>query len=77
METGLYGNQGALRSAFLLRGGLSKESLIATVILIACIADYTRITVDGSHLAPQQDKARTSPRRPHRCLEIEEEIPLA
>lgn len=51
METGLYGNQGALRSAFLLRGGLSKESLIATVIVIACIADYTRITVDGSHLA--------------------------
>jgi uncharacterized protein len=48
---GLSGNQGALRSAFLVRCGLSKESFIATGVVIACIVDFTRITVYGSHLA--------------------------
>ncbi|MEP7264026.1 MAG: sulfite exporter TauE/SafE family protein [Bacteroidota bacterium] len=42
---GLSGNQGALRSMFLIRSGLTKESFIATGILIACFVDLTRLTV--------------------------------
>jgi uncharacterized membrane protein YfcA len=42
---GLSGNQGALRSAFLLRCGLTKEGFIATGIMIACLVDFTRLSV--------------------------------
>lgn len=42
---GLSGNQGALRSAFLLRYGLTKEEFIATGVLIACFVDLTRLSV--------------------------------
>jgi uncharacterized membrane protein YfcA len=42
---GLSGNQGALRSAFLLRYGLSKEAFIATGVVIACLIDVTRLTI--------------------------------
>ena len=42
---GFSGNQGALRSAFLLRVGLAKETFIATGILIACMIDLTRLSV--------------------------------
>lgn len=45
---GLSGNQGALRSAFLLRCGLSKEGFIATGIAIACAVDITRLSVYAS-----------------------------
>jgi uncharacterized protein len=48
---GLSGNQGALRSAFLLRTGLSKEGFIATGILIACLVDFTRIPVYFARIA--------------------------
>ncbi|MGZ5244325.1 MAG: sulfite exporter TauE/SafE family protein [Bacteroidia bacterium] len=42
---GLSGHQGALRSAFLIRFGLSKEAFIATGVFIACFIDITRLTV--------------------------------
>ena len=42
---GLSGNQGALRSMFLLKAGLSKESYIATGVLIACLVDISRLSV--------------------------------
>ena len=42
---GLSGNQGALRSAFLIRLNLSKELFIATGVAIACVIDLTRIPV--------------------------------
>ncbi len=42
---GLSGNQGALRSVFLLRTGLTKEGFIATGIMIACLVDFTRLSV--------------------------------
>jgi len=45
---GLSGHQGALRSAFLLRCGLSKESFIATGIIVACLVDISRLIVYGS-----------------------------
>ncbi len=40
---GLSGHQGALRSAFLIRYGLSKEVFIASGIIIASFIDITRI----------------------------------
>lgn len=42
---GLSGNQGALRSAFLIRANLSKEAFIATGVVIACLIDISRLTV--------------------------------
>jgi uncharacterized membrane protein YfcA len=46
---GLSGHQGALRSMFLVRAGLSKEQFIATGVVIACLIDVTRLTVYGGH----------------------------
>lgn len=42
---GLSGHQGALRSAFLIRSGLPKESFIATGVVIACLVDVTRLSL--------------------------------
>jgi uncharacterized membrane protein YfcA len=46
---GLSGHQGALRSAFLIKYGLSKESFIATGVIIACMVDVARISIYSSH----------------------------
>ena len=48
---GLSGHQGALRSAFLIRMGLSKESFIASGVLIACFIDVVRLGVYSRHFA--------------------------
>lgn len=48
---GLSGHQGALRSAFLVRAGLSKECFIATGVVIACLVDVTRLGVYAQHFA--------------------------
>lgn len=42
---GLSGNQGALRSAFLVKAGLSKEAFIATGVVISCFVDFTRLSI--------------------------------
>lgn len=42
---GLAGMQGALRSAFLIRAGLSKEVFIGTGVVIACLVDLSRLGV--------------------------------
>ena len=42
---GLIGNQGAVRSAFLLNYQISKETFLATGVVIACAIDLTRIPV--------------------------------
>lgn len=42
---GLSGHQGALRSAFLLRAGLTKEVFIASGIAISFFIDITRLSV--------------------------------
>jgi uncharacterized membrane protein YfcA len=42
---GLSGNQGALRSAFLIKSGLSKEAFIGTSVVISCFVDFTRLAV--------------------------------
>ena len=48
---GLSGHQGALRSAFLVKSGLSKESFIGTGVVIACLVDVSRISVYSSHFS--------------------------
>jgi uncharacterized protein len=56
---GLSGNQGALRSAFLVKAGLSKEAFVATNAVAAVIVDATRLAVYGSgFLAKQLDSSR-------------------
>lgn len=42
---GLSGNQGALRSAFLIKCNLSKEAFVATGIVVACMVDFSRLGV--------------------------------
>jgi len=42
---GLSGNQGALRSAFLIKAGLTKEAFISTGIVIACMVDSSRLGI--------------------------------
>ena len=42
---GISGHQGALRSAFLIRAGLSKEAFIATGVVIACLVDVSRLSI--------------------------------
>lgn len=48
---GLSGHQGALRSAFLVRCGLTKESFIATGVVIACMVDISRISLYSVHFS--------------------------
>ncbi len=45
---GLSGNQGALRSAFLIKTAMSKEAFIATGVVIAVLVDITRLSVYGT-----------------------------
>ena len=42
---GLSGNQGALRSAFLIKAGLSKETFVATAVVVSTFVDFTRLSV--------------------------------
>lgn len=42
---GLSGNQGALRSAFLIKAGLSKETFIGTAVVVSTFVDFTRLGV--------------------------------
>jgi len=48
---GLSGMQGALRSAFLVRVGLSKEAFIGTGVLIAVLIDICRLGVYSTAIA--------------------------
>jgi uncharacterized protein len=48
---GLSGNQGALRSAFLIKAGLSKEAFIGTTVVISTFVDFTRLGVYATRFA--------------------------
>lgn len=48
---GLSGHQGALRTAFLLKTGITKEAFIATGVMIAIVVDAMRIPVYFTHMA--------------------------
>jgi uncharacterized membrane protein YfcA len=50
---GLSGNQGALRAAFLIKSGMTKEAFIATSVVSAVIVDTARLTVYGLAFARQ------------------------
>ncbi len=54
---GLSGNQGALRSAFLIRAGLTKEVFIGTGIVIACFIDITRLSIYSQSILNQIDNS--------------------
>ena len=45
---GLSGNQGALRSAFLIKAGLDKKAFVATSVVSAVIVDLARLSVYGA-----------------------------
>jgi uncharacterized protein len=47
---GLSGNQGALRSAFLSKAGLNKETFIGTGVVLACFIDITRLGVYSKNI---------------------------
>lgn len=51
---GLSGHQGALRSAFLRRLGLSKQAFIATGVVCAVAIDVARLTTYGTTMASTQ-----------------------
>lgn len=44
---GLSGNQGALRSAFLIKSGLGKEAFVGTGVVSAVMVDTARLSVYG------------------------------
>lgn len=44
---GLSGNQGTLRSAFLIKSGLNKEQFIGTTVICSILVDIPRIFVYG------------------------------
>lgn len=52
---GLSGMQGALRSAFLSRAGLSKEAFIATGVVIACLIDFSRLAIYSASLVRESE----------------------
>jgi uncharacterized membrane protein YfcA len=57
---GLIGNQGAIRSAYLLNYSLSKEAFVATATAIAIVIDLTRIPVYLYQQASQFSEASTT-----------------
>jgi len=48
---GLSGNQGALRSAFLIKAGLSKEAFVGTAVVVSTFVDFTRLGVYATGLS--------------------------
>ena len=42
---GLSGNQGALRTAFLIKAGLSKEAFVGTAVVVSTFVDFTRLSI--------------------------------
>lgn len=54
---GLSGHQGAFRSLFLLKAGLTKKEFIGTTVLSAIIVDIVRITVYGFTIISQSYQA--------------------
>jgi uncharacterized membrane protein YfcA len=50
---GLSGHQGAFRSMFLLKAGLSKEEFVATGVMLAVMVDMSRMMIYGWEIAWQ------------------------
>ncbi len=56
---GLSGHQGALRSAFLIKWGLTKEEFISTGVVIACLVDVARMFVYAHNFPSIEWKLQT------------------
>jgi len=52
---GVSGHQGAFRSMFLLKAGLTKEQFIGTGVLLAVFVDLSRLSFYGSSMFSQMD----------------------
>ncbi len=50
---GLSGHQGAFRSMFLLKSGLSKEEFVATGVMLAVMVDMARMVIYGWDISSQ------------------------
>lgn len=48
---GLSGNQGALRAAFLVKAGLSKEAFVGTAVVVSTFVDFTRLSMYATRFA--------------------------
>ncbi len=46
---GLSGHQGQFRSAFLIKCALNKQQFLATGIIIACLVDFTRLSLYSNY----------------------------
>lgn len=57
---GLSGNQGAFRSAFLIKAGLEKKAFVATGVVSAVLVDTTRIAVYGGAFLTTRTEALPS-----------------
>jgi uncharacterized protein len=53
---GLTGSQGALRSAFLIRAGMSKEVFVGTTVVISTMVDVTRLGVYAEGMYKNMDQ---------------------
>ncbi len=53
---GFSGHQGAIRSAFLLRINLSKQSYIATGVAVACMVDVMRLSLYSNFAVLKQNQ---------------------
>lgn len=53
---GLSGHQGALRSAFLTKVGLSKDAFIASGVAIACLIDISRLSIYSNQILKHQNQ---------------------
>lgn len=51
---GLSGNQGALRSAFLIKAGLTKEAFIGTAVVVSTLVDFSRLWVYAANVEESQ-----------------------
>ena len=52
---GLSGHQGAFRSLFLIKAGLTKTQFIATGVMIAVLVDISRLTFYGKNMVSQSE----------------------
>lgn len=53
---GVSGHQGAFRSMFLLKAGLSKEAFVATGVMLAIMVDIARMTIYGFDMTHRPDE---------------------
>lgn len=51
---GLSGNQGALRSAFLIKADLSKEAFVATAVVVSTFVDFTRLSMYATRFSSSE-----------------------